>query len=181
MFEISNSIAYGQLMVQAKSGPVVPSPLGPSRWIDVSGGSGTDKWSPAEGHVALDLLRSLKRAMPDKEPEVYIVSPFVIVQNEFRALLLSDGVLREWVKEPELWVRERVGTVHTVQGREADTVILLLGAPSPSQTGARAWAGRAPNLANVAVTRAKSHLYVIGNRSLWSGAGVFTEVSRLLL
>ena len=50
---------------------------------------------------------------------------------------------------------ERVGTIHTVQGREAEAVIFVLGAPNADQTGARAWAGKEPNLLNVAVTRAK--------------------------
>ena len=38
------------------------------------------------------------------------------------------------------WSRDRVGTIHTFQGREADTVILLLGAPKASQQRARQWA-----------------------------------------
>lgn len=34
----------------------------------------------------------------------------------------------------------------TVQGCEADSVILVLGAPLPGQHGARSWAGAKPNL-----------------------------------
>jgi len=55
-----------------------------------------------------------------------------------------------------------------------------LGAPNPSQTGARNWAGRHPNILNVAVTRAKEAIYVVGNRDLWREAGVFGELSRSL-
>jgi hypothetical protein len=65
-------------------------------------------------------------------------------------------------------------------GREAEAVIFVLGAPSPSQTGARGWAGSHPNLLNVAVTRAKEALYVIGNRDLWCGAGLFRELDHRL-
>jgi superfamily I DNA and/or RNA helicase len=68
---------------------------------------------------------------------------------------------------------DRVGTVHTVQGREAEAEILVLGAPAAQQTGARNWAGGRPNILNVAVTRTKEALYVVGNRSLWCSAGMF--------
>jgi len=70
--------------------------------------------------------------------------------------------------------------VHTAQGREAEAVIIVLGAPVPSQTGARNWAGGRPNILNVAVTRAKEVVYVIGNRKLWREAGVFAELDRYL-
>jgi superfamily I DNA and/or RNA helicase len=75
------------------------------------------------------------------------------------------------------WLYERVGTVHTVQGREAEAVIFVLGAPELQQTGARGWAGGKPNLLNVAVTRAKEAIYVIGNKELWRSAGLFRELS----
>lgn len=57
-------------------------------------------------------------------------------------------------------------------------MIFVLGAPNPDQQGARTWAGREPNLLNVAVTRAKEALYVVGNRELWRAAGVFADLDR---
>ena len=44
------------------------------------------------------------------------------------------------------------------------------------QKGARMWAGMTPNLLNVAITRAKEVIYVVGNKSLWKEAGVFKEL-----
>jgi len=70
-----------------------------------------------------------------------------------------------------------IGTIHTVQGREAEAVIFVLGAPSPQQIGARNWAGGRPNLLNVAITRAKEVVYVIGNKTLWKEAGYFKELA----
>lgn len=179
MFTISNSITYENLMVQAK--PERPSAirdsLGPSRWIDVQG-RGQDKWCQAEGDVVVDCLRQLRASRC--YPDIYIVTPFVVVQDRLRELLRRDGVLDGWVDDPYNWVRERIGTVHTVQGREAEAVLFVLGAPEQTQRGARGWAGGRPNLLNVAVTRAKEAVYVIGNRELWRQAGVFEILDRVL-
>lgn len=178
MYDISNEIAYANLMVQAKSPSGEVSVLGPSCWIDVAGKSGPDKWCADEASVLIDLLRKLRGA--GENPDLYIVTPFVIVQNNLRQELLRSGVLDGWIQNSNAWVWEHVGTVHTVQGREAKTVFFVLGAQGASQNGARNWAGGRPNLANVAVTRAQALLYVIGNRELWKSAGVFSVLDRYL-
>ncbi len=172
MFSISNAIAYENLMVQAKPGrpSAIRDALGPSAWLHVEG-RGQEKWCAREGEVLLEMLRRLREAQC--VPDVYIVTPFVIVQDRIRELLRGSGILEGWVENPYLWTRDRVGTVHIVQGREAEAVFFVLGAPDPAQRGARGWAGGKPNLLNVATTRAKEALYVIGNRELWKSAGVF--------
>jgi hypothetical protein len=55
-----------------------------------------------------------------------------------------------------------------------------LGAQGNKFKGARAWAGSMPNIVNVAVTRAKSNLYVVGNKEEWRGAGFFMPMIRSL-
>jgi hypothetical protein len=179
MFDISNAIAYSNLMVHEKRPS--PSPirecLGSSHWIDVQGDA-EEKWCPQEGEAVLSLLRSLKSG--GIRPDLYIVTPFVIVADKLRQILRSSKVLDEWVDDPYKWALERIGTVHTVQGREAEAVIFVLGAPGSQQNGARRWAGGRPNLLNVAVSRAKEVIYVVGNRSLWGQAGVFSDLSMRL-
>ncbi|MHB9435008.1 DEAD/DEAH box helicase [Mesorhizobium sp. L2C089B000] len=179
MFSISNSIAYENLMVQAKTAKTsaIRDVLGPSCWIDVEG-RGQEKWCPQEGEMLLGMLRQLRQQ--GVVPDFYIVTPFVVVQDRIREMLRSSGLLDEWVENPFAWVYERVGTVHTVQGREAEAVFFVLGAPNAEQRGARGWAGGRPNLLNVAVTRAKEAVYIIGNRTLWKSAGVFQSLDKLM-
>lgn len=180
MFSISNTIAYSGLMVSAKlpKSSAIRDVLGPSKWIHVEG-SGEDKWCREEGDEVLRMLRQLKQM--GVKPDLYVITPFVIVADRLRQTIQESDVLRGWVSDDEWhWINERIGTVHTAQGREAEAVFLVLGAPHPTQTGARGWAGGRPNLLNVAVTRAKEAIYVVGNRRLWREAGLFRKLDRRL-
>jgi len=179
MFDIANRIAYENLMVQAKrpQPSLIRDLLGPSRWIDVAG-AGEDKWCLEEGQEALAMIERIIAA--GIAPDLYVVTPFVIVANGLRRLLGDSAVLASAIPNLDRWTRERIGTIHTVQGREAEAVIFVLGAPNGDQTGARGWAGKEPNLLNVAVTRAKEAVYVIGNRSLWRSAGVFNDLNAVI-
>lgn len=179
MFGIANAVAYQGLMVQAKAprASVIRACLGPSSWIDVRGRA-LEKWCPEEGEAVVTLLRRLVAA--GVPLNLYIVTPFNIVQQNLRRLVLDSGLLTAQVGSPSDWVSERIGTVHTVQGREAEAVIFVLGAPDAGQRGARVWGGARPNLLNVAVTRAQEAIYVVGNRELWREAGVFRELDAKL-
>ena len=51
-------------------------------------------------------------------PDLYIVTPFVVVADRLRKLV-EESALLVWTDDPRRWTFERIGTVHTVQGREA--------------------------------------------------------------
>jgi hypothetical protein len=124
----------------------------------------------------LELLFKLKAEIGP--PDLFIVTPFVTVGDQARKVIKESHILQSWgVQEDYIWLSERVGTIHTMQGREAEAVIFILGAPSKEQNRARSWAGSKPNLLNVAVTRAKEAIYIIGNKAQWSEAGVFRELA----
>jgi hypothetical protein len=181
MFSISNRIAYAGQMVHAVSlgaGPISQA-LGPSSWIDVDGAADT-KWCPAEGDVVVELLRRLARSGVTS-PDLFVISPFRIVAQEMaRRLEREHRLLAELEADPTRWPKDRVGTIHTFQGREAESVILVLGAPAAAQGGARRWAAGTPNVLNVAVSRAKASLYVVGSRGAWSGIGHAGELAAQL-
>ncbi|WP_196804854.1 AAA domain-containing protein [Methylopila sp. M107] len=178
MFAISNEIAYGAMMVKATAArqSAIRDVLGSSHWIDVRPAKTEDKWSEAEGQAVIELLRRLGEAGVPK-PDLYIISPFRIVAQRLRERIGTSDVLSRWTDKPRDWTRDRVGTVHTVQGREADSVIFVLGAALPTQNGARQWAGGSVNLLNVAATRAKENLYVVGARSSWAEVGHFRALA----
>ena len=46
--------------------------------------------------------------------------------------------------------------------------------------GARKWAAGTPNLLNVAVTRAKDNLYVVGDRAAWESVGYAAKLAEHL-
>jgi hypothetical protein len=180
MFSIANQVAYGGLMVQATPAGKgrIGDILGASAWFDVEG-EAEGKWSPAEGRTTVALLRALFDDLSD--PDVFFITPFRVVAQRLREALRTDAETRERFPDlPWRWVRDRVGTIHTFQGKEAESVVLVLGAPSESSEGARRWAGSAPNLLNVAVSRAKERLYVVGNRQRWQSQGHFRTLARWL-
>lgn len=176
MFSLANKVAYDGLMVNGRGlhSSKIRSVLGDSHWIDVQPIRCDDKWSEAEWEVLKLMLERLGRA--NVEPDFYVISPFRIVAQRLRDRIAALPTMKQWIPPINRWVLERIGTVHTAQGREADTVFIVLGAAEPARKGAREWAGAKPNLLNVAVTRAKENIYVIGNRYVWASAGSFSEL-----
>ena len=69
--------------------------------------------------------------------------------------------------------------MHTAQGKQADIVILVLGS-DPKNHGSRQWASSKPNLLNVAVSRAKRRLYVVGDVKAWSRWPYFSTLAESL-
>ncbi len=160
MFTISNKIVYDGLMIKATK----KAEKGKSSWINVSGELMGKHWVPEEGEAVAEILTRMCGTCAEL-PDVYIISPFKEVVEELKKLLKNRGI-------KDSWVEKSVGTVHTVQGKEADGVILVLGASSAKDDEAgkqaREWASTKPNILNVAVTRAKDFCVVVGNHKRWS-------------
>lgn len=128
------------------------SDLSPSRWIDVQGDVSNGNWIQKEGEALEESLKDLQTRGVNLK-EIFIISPFKKdVQWRLQQIASAFGV-----------ERDRVGTVHTTQGKEANIVIIVLGG-KPQGGGARNWVASSANLLNIAVSRAKERLYVIGDQ-----------------
>ncbi|MCI9632352.1 MAG: hypothetical protein HFH18_03760 [Ruminococcus sp.] len=75
--------------------------------------------------------------------------------------------------------QKKIGTVHIFQGKEADEVIFLLGCdPGEGAKGAVRWVNR--NIVNVAATRAKFRLYVIGDEDAWKESACISAAKNII-
>ncbi|MGB3293413.1 MAG: AAA domain-containing protein [Phormidesmis sp.] len=174
MFSISNAIAYGGKMVLAtRASENGYFPLGPSQWIHSNGICEGKHWVAEHGEEVLYLLAQMV-ANSAEMPEVFVITPFKEVSNELKKLLRKRPWASEHLSQSAVneWLRKSIGTVHTFQGKEADTVIFVLGLDR-SKTFAAGWASQKANLLNVAVTRARYRLYVIGDKALWGECQYF--------
>jgi AAA domain len=166
MFSISNKVAYEGLMVHHKKQSKETWPT--SAWIDVPQSLPNGNWIPAEGEALQILLANLLRNHSVPVANIFLISPFRDVVRELKRIGKINGLDN----------KNRVGTVHTTQGKESDVVILVLGGGTQ---GAKNWAASKPNLLNVAVSRAKGRLYVIGDREDWSRRRYFDVLNQLLV
>ena len=175
MYEIANEMSYGGIMKNAT--PKLSKDkaknlcYATSKWFDVHGPEAgkDDHYVEKQGRKVCEIL---ERAFAKKSyPDLYVISPFRTV---------IDGVKKEintycrkhpeshmaTSKNREAWMKESVDTVHKFQGKEAAEVIFVLGCEAGTQSeGAIKWVNR--NLVNVAVTRARYRLYVIGDKDAW--------------
>lgn len=158
LFDLVNELAYDGLMIYGT--PDTDDFPGANSWIDVASDDLDGHWVAEEGRQFVILLDDL-RGQGVTVDRVRAVTPFRDVAENARKMGLD------------------VGTVHTVQGIEADVVIVVLGS-HPRKEAARRWAAAKPNLLNVAVSRARRRLYVIGNRELWRKQPYFCTLAQRL-
>ena len=173
MFELANRIAYDGNMVYGTIAPrpdrETPAHL-PTGWLHATGTS-QGNWVAEEGRMLQALLAAL-RSDGVAPGDIAIVTPFRGVLKKIPALVRP---YRGKGKTGKI----SCGTIHTMQGKEAPVVIMVLGGNTASP-GARDWAVSEPNLLNVAATRAKRRFYVIGDRNDWQRRALFCDVMDLL-
>ena len=67
----------------------------------------------------------------------------------------------------QTWLNDNVGTVHKFQGKEADESHSLLGCDKKYENSYVVTGFVNSNIVNVAVTRAKYRLYIVGDADVW--------------
>ncbi|MFF3526012.1 AAA domain-containing protein [Streptomyces rubiginosohelvolus] len=164
MFTVSNTVAYDGLMVYGTASQAFPDGerdgLLPSRWLNTDDPTrpADAPWGERDRRAFEFVLDLLDRHSVGVE-RIRVIAPFRALVAECKKVCRGRA---GWTAD---LLEERCATVHRAQGKEADVVILVLGGGRP---GAREWAAGTPHLLNVAASRAKRRLYVVGERSLWA-------------
>jgi len=180
MFDISNKISYDNRMIN-KCMPdkvKVDYVLEKNDFLDVEGqekGNG-DHYVKKQGDKIIEIIKNSKVKVFEKNKNLYIISPFTTVING-----LKKDIKKEFKDEKNIniWCDNCLGTVHKFQGKDADSVILLLGCDENSKTSAQ-WAAQQANILNVAATRAKKRFVIIGDYNIWGEFEFFKDAKEIL-
>lgn len=191
MFSIANRIAYDDKMILAS--PPYKWPAIQSGWIHAPENKVKTKGyeNDTEAGIAIDLVQHLATTLQQmSKGGIYIITPFssmsAQIKKQWRQKTKSPSN-EHWMKQAlgedkshqsvEVFADNNIGTVHTFQGKEASTVILCTSASKiREKTGGISWVNSFPNLLNVAVTRAKHHLFVVGNKDDWAHGNLSKEL-----
>ncbi|TVQ37085.1 MAG: hypothetical protein EA356_04765 [Geminicoccaceae bacterium] len=168
MVGLAKALAYGEVLVEATP-ERPPLALPPSAWLDVPR---ADSESPSHFVAAeVPVLLRLLGACAETDAAAYVITPYRDVAAGLRQALRRTA-FAHFLEE------ERLGTVHTFQGREEDVVAIVLG--GTGGTASRRFAYERPNFLNVAVTRARRRVFVIGWHAMWAQLPHFRTVAKVL-
>lgn len=189
MFSLANHIAYNNRMIHGSDGPAIRSqPLNnglENHWRVSIGNCSYKQYKRELAEDTLSLLHELIQAGYSL-PEIFVITPFKAVREKlldtFKMSKHASKLHSPSNPEKDVvtaWCKKNVGTVHTFQGKENNIVILVLGCDESNQGGAT-WAASKPNLLNVALTRAKKHIFVVGDPAIWHDKNFFSDVAKKL-
>ena len=186
MFDISNRISYDDRMINKCMPDKKPINyvLEKNEFIDVKGqeaGNG-NHYVKEQGdkiiEIIKDCIENREINVFDNFKNLYVISPFTTVING-----LKNDIKKAFKDQDEKkvkdWCDNCLGTVHKFQGKEANSVILLLGCDNNSKSSAQ-WAAQAANILNVAATRAKKRFAIIGDLELWGKLNFFKDAKEIL-
>ena len=173
MFRISNEVAYnGRILSKTKPHKLSQHFLFESSvWLDCKGAENGNKDHAVREQVQL-AAHLLERGIEvyGGFPDIYIITPFTSIKRALKKalrLVIRRKLPQANTQDVTDWLQKSCGTIHTFQGKEAAEVLLVLGCDAQSGLGAARWVGQKPNIINVAVSRAKFRLAVIGDYDLW--------------
>ncbi|WP_381795517.1 AAA domain-containing protein [Streptomyces niveus] len=162
---ISNDLFYDgglTVLTDTRDRPALARPA--VIWTDVRGRAARPQFGGSwvnedEIRKVHDSVHYLLEQLPF-EATVGVVTPFAPQAEALRKRL-----------HPYDEERLRIGTVHTFQGGERDVMVFSLVVGEGMHPGAVEWVGGQLNLWNVAVTRARGHLIVVGDKERWRKRG----------
>ena len=186
MFDISNKVSYEGGMINKtrllskEEEEAKRFCKESSQWINVGGRESAedrDHYVQAQGDAVAAIVETAFRNCRNGMPSLFVISPFTSVIAGVRDKLKS--ALSECAEESERnkFLKNNIGTVHTFQGKEADEVIFVLGCDKRASNAVRFVNA---NIVNVAASRAKYRLYIIGDYNVWKGNDYIKAAKREL-
>lgn len=179
MFGISNKLSYDNIMVNSTLEPENKKfCIKKSTWYDISGKEVGNKnhFVQEQANIVFKLIYDYYEQNKHL-PEVYIITPFTTVKNGLYENLQKLG--KNQIPGFDIFLDNAIGTVHTFQGKGTNEVFFVLGCDQNS-LGAVKWVNA--NIVNVAVTRAKYRVCIVGDKQLWTThSTIFEMVAKQLL
>lgn len=168
----SNEKFYdGQLRVATRYDRLIRANDGPAvRWIEVQGKAETIRGGWANQAEAEATVMELRRLVLEQgyKGSVGVVSPFRGQANLISELITRDGPLHSVLSSRDFLVH----TAHGFQGDERDLMIFSPVVTSHMPRNTAGWLDRTPNLFNVAITRARGALIVVGDKGAAASHGI---------
>lgn len=132
-------------------------------WVDVNGTilqeAGSGAFIESECNTVEDTVTSIINDANFKG-NLGVVTPFRLQANRIRQKLISSVNKEDWLR-----TRLIVDTSIKFQGDERDVIIYSPVIATVMPRGAKYYIESTPNLLNVSLTRAKSQLIIVGNKS----------------
>jgi very-short-patch-repair endonuclease len=174
IIEFSNRFFYeGRLRVATRYDALkFPVAMGSgARWVHVNGRANRPAAGGAVNPVEAQMvMQTLRHLLVDQHyvGTVGVVSPFRAQVNQIRTLVSKDEKLESYLANADFLV----DTVHKFQGDERDVMIFSPVLADGISPGAIAFLKNNGNLFNVAITRARAMLIVVGDRHAASNSEI---------
>ena len=154
---------YGELSRTDRTRPAV-------RWIDVPGQVVRPGRSAVNEKECQAVAGELGRLVLEQgyEGEIGVVSPFRAQVERIKQLVRQDNRLSLALRDR----RFQVDTAHGFQGDERDVIIFSPVVSTGLHRGAKGFLSETYNLFNVAITRARAALVVVGDRTAVANSGI---------
>lgn len=145
----SNKYVYNDKMIlQTKNKPNEEKFLGSNLvFIDIRGYKEKDNKNYAEAEVIKNIIKCIREK--DTDSEIGVITPY----SNQRHLLINN------IKDENT----ECGTVHKFQGKGKDIIIISLVVSSINDQRGLSFIASEPNFLNVALTRAKNQVILVGN------------------
>ena len=145
----SNKYVYNNKMIlKTKNKPSEDKFLGSNLiFIDVRGYKEKDNKNYAESEVIKNIIKSIREK--DVDSEIGVITPYSNQQHLLRKIVKDENT--------------ECGTVHKFQGKGKDIIIISLVVSSIDDRRGLSFIASEPNFLNVALTRAKSQVILVGN------------------